>query len=52
MDFQQMRILDLRKELKKRGLKGYSSLKKRAIDRIPLNRDPSIEKHTESTSDC
>ena len=28
MDFQQMRILDLRKELKKRGLKGYSSLKK------------------------
>ncbi len=28
MNFQQMRILDLRKELKKRGLKGYSSLKK------------------------
>ena len=28
MNFQQMRTLDLKKELKKRGLKGYSSLKK------------------------
>lgn len=28
MNYQQMRTLDLRKELKKRGLKGYSSLKK------------------------
>ncbi len=31
MNFQQMRILDLRKELKKRGLKGYSSLKKEQL---------------------
>ena len=28
MNFHQMRNIDLRKELKKRGLKGYSSLKK------------------------
>ncbi len=31
MNFQQMRILDLKKELKKRGLKGYSSLKKEQL---------------------
>ena len=52
MNFQKMRILDLRKELKKRGLKGYSSLKKDLLIEYLSTGIHPLKNTTETANAC
>ncbi|MDE0087497.1 MAG: SAP domain-containing protein, partial [Candidatus Poribacteria bacterium] len=50
MNFDQMRNIELKKELKKRGLKGYSSLRKaQLIDYLSTGIHPLKKTETPST---